>query len=175
MPGPKRWLSQTNQKYSKVINQISPKTDVRSFGFFGKGDLLGGNSAILKQPRNWPLSGRLVRGASTFGPSRLPRSTAVTCRCSRAQTLLSLCSCSGFFRESLLTSVAESPSHCSGLSVATEASELDPHLPALVALTPRGYPGEAAWGPSSAPESGLLSLRAAPGSAELQGLHRRGK
>lgn len=91
------------------------------------------------------------------------------------QTLLSLCRCSGFFSVRLLTSPAESPSLCSGSPVATEASDLYWRLPARAALTPRGYPGEAARGPLLAPESRLVSVPSAPGSAEPQGLPRRGK
>lgn len=59
--------------------------------------------------------------------------------------------------------------------MASEASELDRRLPVRAALTPRGYPGEAAWGPSTAPESGPVSPLAVSGSAEPLGLPLCGK
>lgn len=79
-------VNSTNPQRSKFVKQTSPKTDVRSFGFFGTDGLWGRELRATGAPREVACARQpQARAPTNLGPSRLPPSAAVTCPRSRAR------------------------------------------------------------------------------------------
>lgn len=79
-------VNSKNPQRSKFVKQTSPKTDVRSFGFFGTDGLWGRELRATGAPRELACARQpQARAPTSLGPSRLPPSAAVTCPRSRAR------------------------------------------------------------------------------------------